>query len=468
MKQFMDKNFMLETETAVELYNKFAAGMPIFDYHCHLSPKEIYENKPYENITQVWLYGDHYKWRAMRANGIDEKYITGDGSDYEKFMAWAKTLPYTIGNPIYHWTHLELQRFFDIYEPLNEKTADEIWNKVNAKLTSGDFKPCDFIEKSNVKALCTTDDPCDNLEYHKKIAEEEIVSAKVLPTFRPDKAIEINRCDFADYITALSETAGEKIDCLDTLLKVLADRVEYFHSVGCRISDHGIENIPFVPADKSEIDSIFKTALTGNSVSKEAEDKYKTYLLLFCAREYAKHGWAMQLHINAIRNNNSIMFEKLGADKGYDSIHDLTNAKSLSGMFDTLEKDGLLPKTILYSLNPNDNYVLATMAGNFQSSSVAGKMQLGSAWWFNDNRDGMVEQMKNLANVGLLSRFVGMLTDSRSFLSYPRHEYFRRIMCNIIGEWVEKGEYPLDWDMLEKIVKGICFNNAKDYFGIDL
>lgn len=468
MKKFMDENFLLESDTAVELYNRFAKDMPIFDYHCHLSPQEIYENKPYENITQVWLYGDHYKWRAMRANGVDEKYITGDGSDYEKFMAWAKTLPYTIGNPIYHWTHLELQRFFDIYEPLNEKTADKIWNEINSKLTGDGFRPCDFIEKSNVKALCTTDDPCDNLEYHKKIADENRVSAKILPTFRPDKAIEINKDGFADYIKQLSDVAGEDIDSVDKLLKALSERVEYFHSVGCRISDHGIENIPFRPADKAQIEEIFKTALGKNKVSECDEEKYKTYMLLFCAKKYAEHGWSMQLHINAIRNNNSIMFEKLGADKGYDSIHDLTSAKNLSGFFDALEKEGKLPKTILYSLNPNDNYVLATMGGNFQSSETAGKMQLGSAWWFNDNRDGMVEQMKNLANVGLLSRFVGMLTDSRSFLSYPRHEYFRRIMCNVIGEWVEKGEYPCDWDMLEKIVKGISFENAKAYFGIEL
>ena len=461
MKQFMDKDFLLSTDTAKKLFHDYAENMPLCDYHCHLSPKEIWENKPYTTITQVWLYGDHYKWRAMRAFGIDEKYITGDATDKEKFLAWAKTIQYCIGNPLYHWTHLELQRFFGIYEPLTERNAEEIYDKINAMLTGKGFCPRDFIENSNVAVICTTDDPTDSLEYHKKIAEEGNLSAKVYPTFRPDKAIEINKDGYPDYISKLSEASGIKIDSFDALKEALSNRIEHFVKAGCRISDHGMTYIPY----RTGIcpDEIFKKALSGEKVSIEEEEAFKTALLLHCGREYAKHGWAMQIHINAIRNNNSKMFEKLGPDTGYDSIFDLQLAKNLSGFLDALERESMLPKTIFYSLNPNDNYVLASMMGNFQGGKK-GKMQLGSAWWFNDHRDGMEEQMKSLANVGLLSCFVGMLTDSRSFLSYPRHEYFRRILCNILGNWVENGEYPADEEILSEIVKGICFNNAAEYF----
>ncbi len=462
MKQFMDKDFLLSNDTAKTLFHEYAENMPLCDYHCHLSPKEIWENKPYSNITQVWLYGDHYKWRAMRAMGIDEKYITGEATDREKFLAWAKTIQYCIGNPLYHWTHLELQRFFGIYEPLNEKNAEEIYDKINKMLAGNGYCPRDFIEKSNVSVICTTDDPADSLEYHKKIAAEGTLSAKILPTFRPDKAVEISKDGFSEYISKLSEASGISITDLDSLKKALSGRIEFFHNAGCRIADHGMTYIPY----KTGIcpDSVLKKALSGEKVTPEEEDAYKTELVLHCGREYAKHGWAMQIHINAIRNNNSKMFKKLGPDTGYDSINDLQLAANLSGFLDALEKDNLLPKTIFYSLNPNDNYVLASMMGNFQGGKK-GKMQLGSAWWFNDHRDGMEEQMKSLANVGLLSCFVGMLTDSRSFLSYPRHEYFRRILCNIIGTWVENGEYPNDKETLEKIVKGICFDNAMEYFG---
>lgn len=461
MKQFMDKDFLLSNETAEKLFHEYAENMPLCDYHCHLSPKEIWENKPYTSITQVWLYGDHYKWRAMRAMGIDEKYITGDASDREKFCAWAKTIQYCIGNPLYHWTHLELQRFFSIYEPLTENNANEMYDKINQMLAGDGFCPRDFIEKSNVAVICTTDDPSDNLEYHKKIAEEGKLSAKVLPTFRPDKAVEITRVGFSEYIAELSEAAGIKIDGVDALKTAISKRIDYFHAAGCRIADHGMTYIPYRNGICTE--EVFKKAVAGENISLEEEEAFKTEILLHCGREYAKRGWAMQIHINAIRNNNSNMFKKLGPDTGYDSIHDLQLAKNLSGFLDALEKDGMLPKTIFYSLNPNDNYVLASMMGNFQGGKK-GKMQLGSAWWFNDHRDGMEEQMKALANVGLLSCFVGMLTDSRSFLSYPRHEYFRRILCNILGIWVENGEYPADYDMLSRIVKGICFDNAKEYF----
>jgi len=462
MKNFMDENFLLTTKTAQKLYFDYAEKMPLCDYHCHLSPKEIWENKPYTSITQVWLGGDHYKWRAMRAYGIDEEYITGSKSDKEKFLAWAKTIQYCIGNPLYHWTHLELQRFFGIYEPLTEKNAEEIYDKINALLAKDGFCPRDFIEKSNVAVICTTDDPKDTLEYHTKIAEERKMKTKVLPTFRPDKAVEINRDGFCDYIAELGEVSGIKIICIEDLYNALTKRIEYFHNAGCRISDHGMTYIPYRTGLCA--DEIFKKALNGEKVSFEEEEVFKTAVLLHCGREFAKRNWAMQIHINAIRNNNSRMFERLGPDTGFDSIHDLKLAENLSGFLDALEKENALPKTIFYSLNPNDNYVLASMMGNFQGGTK-GKMQLGSAWWFNDHRDGMEEQMKNLANVGLLSCFVGMLTDSRSFLSYPRHEYFRRILCNILGDWVENGEYPADYEILGEIVEGICFNNAMEYFG---
>jgi glucuronate isomerase len=462
MKKFMDADFLLSNETAKKLFHGYAENMPLCDYHCHLSPKEIWENKPYSSITQVWLGGDHYKWRAMRAFGIDEKYITGSGSDKEKFLAWAKTIQYCIGNPLYHWTHLELQRFFGIYEPLTENNAEKIYEKINAMLSEDGFCPRDFIEKSDVAVICTTDDPKDNLEYHKKIAEEGKLSAKVLPTFRPDKAVEINREGFAGYISELSEAAKIEINSVETLKAAISARIEYFHAAGCRISDHGMTYIPYRTGICPE--DVFKKALAGQKVTFEEEEAYKTEILLHCGREYSKHGWAMQIHINAIRNNNSRMFKQLGPDTGFDSIHDLKLAENLSGFLDALEKEDNLPKTIFYSLNPNDNYVLASMMGNFQGG-LKGKMQLGSAWWFNDHRDGMEEQMKSLANVGLLSCFVGMLTDSRSFLSYPRHEYFRRIFCNILGEWVENGEYPYDEKILADIVKGVCFNNAMEYFG---
>lgn len=468
MKKFMDENFLLSTDTAVKLYHQFAKDMPIYDYHCHISPKEIWENKRFKNITEAWLYGDHYKWRAMRANGVDEKYITGSGSDYEKFMAWAKTLKHTIGNPLFHWTHLELQRYFGIYDVLSEKTADLIWKKANELISGEGFTVRDIIKKSNVKLIATTDDAIDSLEYHIKIRESGELDAKVVPAFRPDKGIEISRATFRPWVEKLGEVCGKKIDSYETFLSCLQERINFFHEQGCRISDHALDSVPYAETNMSEVSSIFSKAMSGETVSKDEENKYRTYTLQFFAKAYAKLGWAMQLHIAALRNNNNRMFKLLGPDTGFDAINDESIAYQLSRLLDSLDSENMLPKTILYTLNPKDNYVLATMMGNFQEGGVPGKMQFGSAWWFNDQKEGMLQQMSALANLGLLSRFVGMLTDSRSFLSYTRHEYFRRILCDFIGGIVENGEYPADMDTLGEIIRGISFENAKNYFNIEL
>ena len=466
MKAFMDENFLLTNETAVKLYHNEAKDMPIYDYHCHLSPKEIWEDKKYKNITEVWLYGDHYKWRAMRSKGIDEAYITGDADDYEKFKAWARTMPYAIGNPLYHWTHLELRRYFGIDALLNEENADTIWEEANAKLCGDGFSARDLIKKSNVKLICTTDDPTDSLDYHRKIRESGELEAKVLPTFRPDKGVEIRKEGFQDWVKKLAEVCQKSIHTYNDFLAALEERVHLFHSEGCRLSDHAFDYVPYNEASYEEVAEIFASALKNEEIGLAEEEKYKTYTLRFCGRLYAKLGWTMQLHIGAMRNNNRRMFDKLGPDTGFDSINDYSIAYPLSRLMDSLDREDTLPKTILYTLNPKDNYVLGTMLGNFQGGGVPGKIQFGSAWWFNDQKDGMIEQMKALANLGLLSRFVGMLTDSRSFLSYPRHEYFRRILCNLIGEWVENGEFPNDMKLLGTIVRGISFDNAKAYFGL--
>jgi glucuronate isomerase len=461
----MDENFMLSNNTAQTLFHDWCKNEPIIDYHCHLNPKEILDNKKFDNITQVWLYGDHYKWRAMRSYGIDEKYITGDGSDYEKFLAYAKTLSRAIGNPLYHWTHLELQRFFGIYEVLNEKTAPLIWEKANEKLRGDGFAARDLITKSKVEVICTTDDPVDSLENHIKIKELKDFNVNVLPAFRPDKAIEINRDTFLPWLEKLRQASGEAVLNLDGFIVALTSRIEFFNSLGCKVSDHALDEVVYLEADKDEIAKIFDKALKGEKVTKEEECKYKTYVLKFFGEMYHKHNWVMQLHIAALRNNNTRMFNKLGPDTGFDSVNDLSIAYPLSRFLDSLDKEGRLPKTILYTLNPKDNYVLGTMLGNFQGSEVSGKIQFGSAWWINDHKDGMEEQMKALGNLGMLSTFVGMLTDSRSFLSYTRHEYFRRILCNLIGEWVENGEFTDDIEILGELVKNISYKNAKMYFG---
>lgn len=449
----INDNFMLKNPTAKRLYRYYAEKMPIIDYHCHLSPEEIATDHVFKNATELFLGGDHYKWRLMRAAGVDEKYITGDADDYEKFAAFASVVPYMIGNPMYHWIHLELKRYFGIEEVLSAKSCEKIWNKINEQLKKPEFSAKNLILRSNVVALCTTDDPADDLKYHRAL---ESWSVKVLPTFRPDKLLSIEKDEFCDYIAA----AG--IKSYDDVARWIEKRADYFASLGCKLSDHSLSFIPYAEGDAK---AAFEKRLSGGILSDEEEQTYKTAIMLTLAKNYARKGWTMQLHIGALRNNNTRAFRKLGADSGYDSISDAPVAQKLSRLLDAMEKENALPKTILYSLDKNANYTLATMAGNFQSAPFESKIQLGSGWWFNDQRDGMEEQLRALANLGLLSKFVGMLTDSRSFVSYTRHEYFRRIFCNLVGKWVEEGEYPADEQMLKEIVEGVCYKNAEKYFG---
>ena len=467
MNNFMNEDFLLKTEVSKELYHKYAKDMPIFDYHCHLNPKEIAENRGYDNLTQLWLAGDHYKWRAMRSNGIDEKYITGDAEDFDKFMAFVETIEYCFGNPLYHWSHLELKRFFGIDLVINKKNAKEIWDRANALLRTPEFTTKKLIKKSNVKALCTTDDPIDSLEYHLEISKDQNFGVKVLPTFRPDKVLGIEKAGFKEYINKLSEVSNKKIDSFEKLVEALKGRIKFFVERGCLVTDHSLEEPFFQLASKEEVEEIFKKALEEKELTKKEMEIYKTAIFLKLAREYKKYDLGMQLHMGAQRNNNTRMFEKLGADIGMDSIGDNNYAYSLSKLLDELEKTMELPKTLLYCLNPKDNEVLGTMIGNFQCGEMPGKMQFGSGWWFLDQKNGMINQMTTLANLGLLRRFVGMLTDSRSFISYTRHEYFRRIMCNLIGTWVEEGEVSYDLDILKPMVQEICYLNAKNYFGLE-
>lgn len=452
---FINDDFMLHSDAAKHLYNDFAKKMPIIDYHCHLSPAQIAENHRFENIGELFLGGDHYKWRLMRSNGVDEKYITGDADWYDKFVRFAETLCYCVGNPMFHWTHLELKRYFGIDEILTPKTAPDIWKRCNELLARDDFRARALIEKSNVVTLCTTDDPTDDLRYHRQLKEAGF-AVKVLPTFRPDKAVDIEKGTFCEYIAKLGAAS------YDELKECLHSRIAYFAENGCRLSDHSFGKVPFAEGDAA---AAFEKKMNGGELSEHEIDVFKTDIIAVCAKEYSRLGWAMQWHIGALRNNNSRMFEKIGADTGYDSINDLAVAENLSRLMDKLELRDCLPKTILYTLNPKDNYVLAAMLGNFQKAPTAGKIQFGSGWWFNDQRDGMEQQMKSLANLGLLGRFVGMLTDSRSFVSYPRHEYFRRVLCNLIGSWVENGEFPNDDGLLKPIIEGICYKNAEEYFG---
>lgn len=463
MRKFMDDNFLLSTDTAITLYHDHAKNMPICDYHCHLNPKEIAEDKRYNNITEIWLGGDHYKWRTMRSFGIEEKYITGDASDYEKFQAFAKVMPYLIGNPMYHWSHLELKRYFGIEETLSPKTCEAIWTKCNEIINSDDFSARAMIKKSNVKYIGTTDDPIDNLEYHIKISKDENFDCEVRPSFRPDKALKIQGADFANYIKLLGETENTEIKDYETLLTVLEKRLDFFVENGCQITDHSIERVYFREASLEEVKVIFEKALAGEELSLEEIEKYNTLTMISLGRMYSKRNMVMQLHIGALRNNNTRMFKKLGADVGFDSIDDGEIATGISRLLDSLDMTDELPKTILYCLNPKDNEVLGTMIGNFQGGGVAGKIQFGSGWWFNDQKDGMERQMMALSQLGLISQFVGMLTDSRSFLSYTRHEYFRRILCNYIGGLVENGEYPCDMEILGEIIENICYNNINRY-----
>lgn len=459
----MDESFLLNTESAKELFNLFAKEEPIFDWHCHLSAKEIFENKPADDLCELWLAGDHYKWRLMRGAGIDEKYITGDAEPFEKFKAFAKALSLAPGNPLFHWSHLELQRYFGIYDVLSEDTAEKIWKESKAKIQSGGFTPRELIERSNVFALCTTDDPSDSLEWHIKLRESGF-PVMVLPAFRPDKAINAETHDFSAYLSALGSASGIHIDSFEKLKEALKKRLLFFKSLGAVACDQSVSSIPFAPSDESEVEAVFQKLSKNEAVSDDALEKYKFALLSFLGKEYAKNGLAMELHLGAMRNNNSRAFSALGADAGFDSIDDPQQAQKLSRFLDALDKESLLPKTILFNLNPKDNFVLASMLGNFQSAEAESKLQFGSAWWFNDNIDGMNAQLRALANLGVLGCFVGMITDSRSFLSYPRHEYFRRILCNLLGSWVEDGLFPDDKKMLERIVRGICFENSKNYF----
>lgn len=466
MKSFMDEDFLLTTDTAKEIFNYGAKDTPIFDWHCHLSPKEIYENKTPRDIAQLWLGGDHYKWRAMRGYGVEEKYITGDAKPYEKFLKYAETLSYCIGNPLYHWTHLELQRYFDIHEPLSHKSAPAIWEKCNEKIRNGGFTPRELIEKSNVACVCTTDDAADSLEYHALLANDDSFKCKVLPAFRPDKAFLIDSPVFISWVKAMENAAQMKITSFKDLKNALGKRIDFFESMGCRAADHALMYCPYSEATDEELETIFTKALAGEKFTTDELDKYRTAILQFLGREYAKKGWVMEFHLGAMRNNNTKMFERLGADTGFDSVADCQIAEKLSRFMNSLEKDGLLPKTVLFTLNPKDNTVLGTMLGNFQSSEAASKIQFGSAWWFNDHYDGMRKQLADLAALGVLGKFVGMITDSRSFLSYPRHEYFRRILCEMLGNLVEEGKYPCDIAFLSQVVADISFNNAKKYFGL--
>lgn len=464
MRKFMDEDFLLFNETAKILYNNYAKEMPICDFHCHLSPREISEDKKYRNITELWLGGDHYKWRILRSNGVDESFITGNRSDKEKFFKWAETLPEAIGNPVYHWTHLELKRFFGIEKILSPETAEEIWNSCNEKLQSGELTARSFITKSKVKYICTTDDPADTLEYHRAIEEDTSFDVKVMPTFRPDKAINIELDWFIPWIQKLEAIVGRPVDTLEKLLNSLRERLIWFEKHGCFISDHALDTVQYEAGTYEDAEAAFRKALRKEPLSQQEVRKYKSFMLVFLGREYARLGWTMQYHIGALRNNSTRMFKSLGPDTGYDSIHDGSIAPALSKLLNAMDTTDELPKTILYCLNPSDNELIASMAGNFQEDSAAGKIQFGSGWWFNDQKDGMERQMEALSQLGLLSRFVGMVTDSRSFASYTRHEYFRRILCNKVGALVENGEYPADMERLGQIVQNICYNNAIHYF----
>jgi glucuronate isomerase len=466
MKTFINDDFMLHNPTATILYHNYAEQMPIFDYHCHLNPQDILENRQFGDLAELWLAGDHYKWRLMRASGIDEKYITGDADNYQKFLKWAQTVPKCIGNPIYHWTHLELKRYFGVDELLSPESAPAIWQTCNEKLTQKDFYTRGLIERFHVKIICTTDDPTDSLSAHKALYEDKTFDVKVLPTFRPDKALHIENDGFMEWIAKLAETSNTTIDSFGALKAALEKRANYFKSIGCKVADQSFGSPDFSFGTEYEAEAAFEKALYGKSLTSRETGVYQRQLMLFLGRLYNKYGFVMQLHFGVIRNTNSRMFRSKGPDTGFDSIGTGTSADSLAALFDSLEITGELPKTVVYSLDENDNAKIASVIGCFQNGDCAGKIQLGAAWWYNDHRDGMLSQMKTLGNIGLLGSFIGMLTDSRSFLSYTRHEYFRRILSNLIGTWAENGEILLDVDFLGSMIKDICYNNAVRYFGI--
>lgn len=464
----MDESFLLSNEAAKKLYFDYAKDMPIIDYHCHINPQEIYEDRRFENITQVWLGGDHYKWRFMRSCGVYESYITGDAPDQEKFRKWAECLGKAIGNPLYHWSHLELRKYFGYTGALNKNTADEVWELCNRKLAEPSMSVRNIIRQSNVRLICTTDDPADSLIWHKKLSEDNSFDVQVLPAWRPDKAMNLEKPTYLEYLDTLAQVSGVGIASFTDLCHALSLRMDFFASMGCCASDHGLEYVMYAPASDQEIEEIFAKRLAGGSITRQEEMKFKTAFLLFVGAEYAKRNWVMQLHYGCKRDNNTRMFDLLGPDTGYDCIGTGAPADQLADYLNALSKNNALPKTILYSLNPNDNAAIGTILGCFQDPTAISKIQHGSAWWFNDHKTGMQDQLTSLANLGNLSGFVGMLTDSRSFLSYTRHDYFRRILCNLIGTWVENGEFPADYETLKEIVEGICYENAVKYFGFEL
>lgn len=464
-KLFMGEDFLLQTKTAELLYNEYAKQMPIIDYHCHLSPQQIAEDIKFENITQAWLYGDHYKWRAMRTSGVDESYCTGNKSDYEKFGKWAATVPYTMRNPLYHWTHLELKRYFGIEEILNANTAKLVYDNASAQIQTDAFSIKNLIRKMNVRVICTTDDPIDSLEYHKTLAESGF-EVKIKPAFRPDKAMEVaSAANFVAYVKKLEAVTNLAVSTFNDYLFALQNRHDFFASMGCSVSDHGLEEIYVEDFTGQEIETIFTKVYGGKELNILEQRKFKSCMLLHFAEWDWEKGWVQQYHLGALRNNNSRMLSKLGPDTGWDSIGDFSQAAALAKFLNKLDSEDKLAKTILYNLNPADNELMASMIGNFNDGSVAGKIQFGSGWWFLDQKDGIIKQLNALSNMGLVSRFVGMLTDSRSFLSFPRHEYFRRILCNLFGDEIENGELPNDTKWVGQIIQDICYNNANDYFG---
>jgi glucuronate isomerase len=465
MCDFLNENFLLYNPTAVNLYHTYAKHLPIIDYHCHIKQNEIYENKQFNNITEIWLQEDHYKWRLMRCCGIQEHLITGNASAYDKFLAWASVVPKLIGNPLHHWTHLELQRYFGIYDLLNPDTAPKIWEITQKKLTSGNFKVQDIILQSNVEFICTTDDPIDDLNVHQKL-KDSCTIVKVMPAWRPDKALKIAHPNFNQWRLKLDQLVDFKVDSYAKFLQALIVRMDFFQANGCTISDHALDYVPYLRATNEQLEQIFAKALQNQPISVHEEQQYRTELLLFLGEQYKQRGWVMQLHLNASRDNNTYKFNLLGPDTGFDAINDNNIQYQLANLLNALELKQSLPKTILYSLNPRDNLVISALINCFQGENINGKIQFGAAWWFNDQKHGIETQLQDLANVGVLSNFIGMLTDSRSFLSYTRHEYFRRILCNFIGTLVENGEYPNDHKMLAQIVEDICYYNAKAYFAL--
>ncbi len=463
-KPFLDENFLLEYPASEQLYHEYAREMPILDYHNHLPPEQIANNHQFANLTQIWLRGDHYKWRAMRTLGVDERYITGEASDEEKFKQWAATVPYTMRNPLYHWTHLELRRYFGIDELLHPESAQEIYEQCNALLQDPAFRVHGLLEKMNVEVVCTTDDPTDSLSYHRQASEQDM-PFRMLPAFRPDKAILIQAEGFPAYLEKLGKVVDSEIRSLSDLLGAIGARADFFHEMGCRLSDHGLERVYAAHFTEREVDAILQRRLIGDPITIGEAEKYMSAVLYHLGKIYHEKGWTHQYHLGALRNNSSRMMRTLGPDTGFDSIGDFSQANALARFLDRLDAENKLPKTILYNLNSGDNELMATMIGNFNDGSIRGKMQFGSAWWYHDQKDGMEKQMNTLSNMGLLSCFVGMLTDSRSFLSFPRHEYFRRILCNLIGRDVHHGELPHDMEWLGAMVQDICYRNAKAYFG---